>query len=86
MDGVALEVGGRRGLLEVFAGARGGELVEESRQEVRVVDIDGELGEDVAERQLGLLQAVPGESVLLSQRGICVHPLTYISVVNLPSL
>lgn len=72
MDGVALKVGNGGGLLELFAGARGGELVEEGRQEVRVVDVDGELGEDVAESQLGLLQAVEGESVLASQKGTCL--------------
>lgn len=87
MDGVTLEVGSRRGLLEIFAGTTSGELVEEGRQKVRVVDVDGELGEDVAESQLGLLQAVEGESVLASQKSMHIRfDLTYISVVNLPSL
>lgn len=57
LEGVAVEVSQRCGLLDITLNGSGGNLVEEGCEEVRVVDADRDLGEDVLEGELGLLQA-----------------------------
>jgi hypothetical protein len=57
LESVAVEVIERCGLLDSTLGGSGGDLVEESCEEVRVVDADRDLAEDVLEAELGLLQA-----------------------------
>lgn len=58
LDGVPLEIGERVGLLDLVLGGRRGDLMEERREQVRVVDGNWELCDDVSERKLRLLEAV----------------------------
>ena len=48
-----------------LAGRRSRELVEERGEKVRVVDDNGQLGEDVLVAEAALLQALSGELALL---------------------
>jgi hypothetical protein len=57
LESVAVEVIERCGLLDGTLNGSGGDLVEESCEEVRVVDVDRDLNEDILEAELGLLQA-----------------------------
>lgn len=88
LDGVFAQVRQRSGGLDLVLLGDLGQLVQERRQEVGVVDFDGELGENILEGQLGLLQAVAVTCV--SKRDIAVKfarcSISYLSVVNLFSL
>jgi hypothetical protein len=57
LESVAVEVIKRCGLLDGALGGGGGDLVKERCEEVRVVDADRDLVEDILEGELGLLQA-----------------------------
>ena len=81
LDGwVGFDVGDRGGWVEDALLEHGGDLVEEGGDEVGVMDLDGELDEDVAVFEAGLL-----ETAKIS-KGICLEWVTYLSVVNLFSL
>lgn len=80
---VVAQLANRRRVLERVGLGRLGDLVKEGCEEVRVVDGDGELLEDILERELGLLQAT---IVNISSHSCWSVGAAYLSVVNLPSL
>lgn len=90
-EGVGADVGVARKLCERGGEVEGGlrrrclgNLVEEAGEEVRVVDLDRQLDEDILVSEFRLLDAVGNISIRQQRR---LFPFdTYLSLVNLPSL